>query len=116
MTKNLICIVCPKGCHLSVDENMNVSGNSCKRGEMYAKAELTHPTRMITSTVRINNGELDRLPVVTSSPIPKEKIFDCMAEINKAVVDAPINIKDVVIKNILNLGVDIIATRNVNKK
>ena len=116
MTKNLICIVCPKGCHLSVDENLNVTGNSCKRGEIYAKNELTHPTRMITSTVRIINGELDRLPVVTSAPIPKEKIFDCMAVINQQVVEAPIKIKDVVVKDILGLGVDIVATRNVNKK
>ena len=84
MTKNLICIVCPRGCHLTIDENMNVSGNTCKRGEVYARNEVTHPTRMITSTVRIIGGELERLPVATSAPIPKEDIFKVMAEINKA--------------------------------
>ena len=112
-TKNLICIVCPKGCHLTIDENMNVSGNSCKRGEVYAKAEVTHPTRMITSTVKVNGGSLSRVSVATSAPIPKEEIFNVMAEINKASVTAPVKIKDVIIKNVLGLGVDIVATRNV---
>ena len=115
MTKNLICIVCPRGCHLTIDENMNVSGNTCKRGEVYARNEVTHPTRMITSTVRIIGGELERLPVATSAPIPKEDIFKVMAEINKALINAPVKIKDVVIKDVLGLGVDIIATRNINK-
>ena len=115
MTKNLICIVCPRGCHLTIDENMNVSGNTCKRGEVYARNEVTHPTRMITSTVRIIGGGLERLPVATSAPIPKEDIFKVMAEINKASINAPVKIKDVVIKDVLGLGVDIIATRNINK-
>lgn len=115
MNKNLICIVCPRGCHLTIDENMNVSGNFCKRGEVYAKNEVTHPTRMITSTVKVHGGELERLPVATSAPIPKEDIFKVMAEINKASINAPVNIKDVVIKNVLGLDVDIVATRNIKK-
>ncbi len=115
MTKNLICIVCPRGCHLTIDDNMNVSGNTCKRGEVYAKNEVTHPTRMITSTVKVYGGELERLPVATSAPIPKEDIFKVMAEINKASINAPVKIKDIVIKNVLGLDVDIIATRNINK-
>lgn len=112
-TKNLICIVCPKGCHLTIDENMNVSGNSCKRGEVYAKNEVTHPTRMITSTVKVVGGSLERVSVATSAPIPKEEIFNVMSEINKVSVKAPVSIKDVIIKNVLGLGVDIVATRNV---
>ena len=115
MNKNLICIVCPRGCHLTIDENMNVSGNFCKRGEVYAKNEVTHPTRMITSTVKVYGGELERLPVATSAPIPKEDIFKVMVEINKASINAPVNIKDVVIKNVLGLDVDIVATRNIKK-
>lgn len=111
--KNLICIVCPKGCHLTIDQNMNVSGNSCKRGEIYAKNEVTHPTRMITSTVKVIGGSLERVSVATSAPIPKEEIFNVMKEINKAKVNAPVNIKDVIIENVLGLGVDIVATRNV---
>ena len=116
MNRQLICIVCPKGCHLSVDENLNVTGNSCKRGETYAKNELTAPTRMITSTVLVEGGELERLPVVTSNPIPKGKIFDVMREINKAKTKAPVSIGDVIIENVLGLDVNIVATRNVGKK
>ena len=81
----------------------------------YAKNEVTHPTRMITSTVKVYGGELERLPVATSAPIPNEDIFKVMAEINKASINAPVNIKDVVIKNVLGLDVDIVATRNIKK-
>lgn len=114
--KELICIVCPKGCHLKIDENLNVSGNGCIRGIEYGVAELTNPTRMVTSTVSLINGEIDRLPVVTSKPIPKSKIFEVMEEINKVKINAPVYVKDVVIKNVLNLDVDIVATRDVMEK
>lgn len=112
---NLICIVCPRGCHLSVDDKMKVTGNYCQRGEKYAINELTHPVRMVTSTVRLEKSKLTRLPVMTSSPIPKEKIFDIMKEINKMTVKAPIKVREVIIKNVLNLDVDIIATREVEE-
>ncbi len=111
--KELICIICPKGCRLKVDENFNVEGNSCIRGVSYAKAELTNPTRMVTSTVLIKNGVINRLPVATSNAIPKDKIMDVMSEINKQKVIAPIYVGDIIIKNVLNLGVDIVATREV---
>jgi CxxC motif-containing protein len=114
--KELICIVCPKGCHLKVDDNLNVTGNACARGVKYGIDELTNPTRMVTTTVVIVNGEIPRLPVVTSAPIPKDKIMDVMNEINKLIVEAPIYVKDIVISNVLDLGVDIVATRDVNKK
>ena len=113
--KEFICIVCPRGCHLKVDDEMNVTGNTCPRGKVYALNEITNPTRMITSTVKVYGGELERLPVATSAPIPKEDIFKVMAEINKASINAPVNIKDVVIKNVLGLDVDIVATRNIKK-
>lgn len=112
--KELICIVCPRGCHISVDENMNITGNTCPRGKEYAINEMTHPTRMITSTVVIDGMELKRLPVMTSAPIPKDRIFDVMEEINKARAKAPVKIKDVIIKDVLGLGVDIVATRNIS--
>lgn len=113
--RKLICISCPRGCHLEVDENLNVTGNTCARGKAYGIAEVTNPTRMISSTVKITDGEIIRLPVSTSSPIPKGKIFDVMAEINKASAKAPIKCGDAVIKNVLGLGVDIIATRSVER-
>ena len=115
MIKELICITCPKGCHLSIDDDMNVKGNSCKRGEIYAKNEVTNPTRMITSTVKVLNGDLERCPVVTSQPIKKGMIFEVMNEINKVVVEAPVNIKDIIIENVLNTNVNIVATRNIEK-
>ena len=72
--KELICIVCPKGCHLKVDEtnDYKVTGNGCPRGEEYGKIELTHPTRVVTSTVQCSGGAHPRCPVKTSAPIPKE--------------------------------------------
>ena len=113
--KEFICIVCPRGCHLKVDDDMNVSGNTCPRGKVYALNEITNPTRMITSTVAIESEELKRLPVMTSMQIPKGKIFDVMEEINKVRIKTPIKIGDVIIKNVLGLDSDIIATRNILK-
>ena len=111
--KELICIICPRGCHLQVDENLNVTGNSCPRGPIYAKNELTHPTRTLTSTVRIVSEVEVMLPVKTDNPLPKEKIFEAMEKINKTVVHAPIRIGDIVIKNILGLDVNIVATKDI---
>ena len=80
----LICITCPKGCHLRVDEEKGfaVTGNSCPRGAEYGRNELQHPVRTVTSTVRIQGADLPRLPVKTDRPLAKEKIFDCMALLN----------------------------------
>lgn len=116
--KEMICIVCPIGCQLEVegDENSSdfkVTGNQCKRGVEYAIKEITNPTRILTSTVKIRNAHLNRLPVRTNKPIPKDKIFDCMKEINKVVVTAPIKVGDVVIKNILGTGADVVASRDM---
>lgn len=78
---NIICITCPKGCHLSVDEEngYKVTGNGCPRGEVYGRNELQHPVRVITSTVRIEGAAVPRLSVKTDKPLPKEKMFECMA-------------------------------------
>lgn len=114
--KELICIVCPKGCRLTVDDKFNVTGNGCNRGIKYAIDELTNPTRMITSTVKVEGGQLSRLPVVTSAPVPKDLIFDVMKEINKISVVAPVKVKTVVLQNVLNLGVDIVATRDIDEE
>ncbi len=112
MTK-LICIVCPKGCHLEVDDNLNVTGNSCKRGEVYGKNEVTNPTRTITSTVILKNSCYTRLPVKTSLPVPKSMIFDVMAEINKIEVSAPVSCGDILLKNVLSTGSDIVACKSI---
>ncbi len=118
-TRELICIRCPLGCMMEVtidnNEVVGVKGNTCKRGEDYAKKEITNPTRMITSTVSVLGGELAMVSVATKSDIPKNKIFDCMKELKGIKVNAPIYIGDVVKKDICHTGVDIVATKEVLK-
>lgn len=114
MTKELVCVACPLGCGISVELDdgkvVSVTGNTCPRGKAYAETECTNPTRMITSTVRVNGGRLAMVPVKTSVPIPKGAMFDVMKEINKVRVDAPVMVGQVLIKNVLGTGADIIAT------
>jgi CxxC motif-containing protein len=111
--KELICIICPRGCHLQVDDELNVTGNNCPRGAIYAKTELTHPTRTLTSTVSIKSEIEVALPVKSDKPLPKEKIFEAMEVINKTCVKAPIKIGDIVVKNIFGLDVNIVATKDI---
>ena len=113
--KEFTCIICPRGCHLKIDDDLNVTGNFCPRGKKYATDEVTCPMRNITSTVKINSLIINRVPVKTSGDIPKDKMFEVMQEINKACVNAPIKMHDVIIKDVLGLGVDVIATRSVDK-
>ena len=109
--EELICIVCPNGCHLYYDAKTNkVSGNLCPRGEKFLLQELKEPKRTISTTVKTIFKECPVLPCRVSNDIPKDKIFECMKEINKVVVDHKIKRGDIIIKNILNLGVDVIAT------
>jgi len=112
--KEFVCIVCPRGCQLKVDDNLNVTGNFCPRGKEYALQELKDPRRSITSSIRVGNREDMLVSVKTSGSIPKGKIFDVMEEINKLKVDAPTHIGDIVKKDILGLGVDIIITKELN--
>ncbi|HIS05892.1 MAG TPA: DUF1667 domain-containing protein [Candidatus Fimenecus stercoravium] len=116
-TKELICVSCPIGCAVTVtlDDNnevVSVTGNTCKRGDSYARQECTHPERMLTSTVKVTGSRLPVVPVKSAKPVPKELLLDCMQEINRVTVQAPVHIGDVVLANILNTGVDIVATNN----
>ncbi len=114
MTKELICVACPLGCGLTVelenDEIVSVTGNTCPRGKAYAVTELTNPTRMLTTTVKVKGGRLPMVPVRTSVPIPKGKMFDIMKEINKVEIDAPVKVGQVIIEDVLSTGIDVIAT------
>ena len=114
MVKELTCIICPRGCRLTIDENNNVAGNTCPRGKDYAISEMTNPVRTITSSVRVVNREDTLVSVKTSGPIPKGKIMEVMAEINTNAVKAPIKIGDIAKKDILGLGVDIVVTKNID--
>lgn len=121
MKKQLTCIGCPMGCEITVelDENneiIKISGNSCQNGENYARNEVTHPMRQVTSTVVIHNAMYKRLPVILSSEIPKEKIFAVMAEINKVITQAPVKRGDIIIENVCNLGVNVIASKSMSIK
>lgn len=114
--KELVCIVCPMGCNLNITENEDgfiVKGNTCKRGEKYGIQEMTNPKRMITTTVKLKNSYLQLLPVKTEDSIPKEMIFNIMKELDKVSVSAPINSGDIIVKNILNTGINIISTKTI---
>ncbi|MDY6429702.1 MAG: DUF1667 domain-containing protein [Bacilli bacterium] len=109
----LTCIICPRGCHLTVDDSLNVSGNFCPRGVQYAKTELTAPTRTLTSTVKCNSKILPVCPIKSVPAIPKGKIFECMKIVNETVVNVPIHIGDILIENIADTGCNIVATRDL---
>lgn len=111
--KEYTCIVCPRGCHLKVDEQNAVSGNFCIRGEKYALSEITNPTRMITSIVRVKNRDDLMVSIKTSEPVPKKMIFDILALLENVSVNAPCHIGDVLIKNVLDTGIDIIITKEI---
>lgn len=113
----LTCIVCPMGCHLNVEqleEGFKVEGNICKRGEKYAVQELTNPTRVITTTVKLENSYLQLLPVKTEDPIPKGMIFDIMEALDKIIVNAPVKVGDVIVENILDTGVNVISAKTMD--
>ena len=112
--KELTCIVCPRGCRLHVDDDMNVTGNFCPRGAQYAISELTNPVRTITTSVRVINRPYTLVSVKTTNPIPKQKIFDVMKEIDKIVVEAPVRIGQIVKTNVLGLDSDIVITKNID--
>ena len=113
--KHLICIVCPRGCRLTVDEENGyaVSGNQCARGEEYGKNEILNPVRTVTTTVRIQSEEMKLCPVRTEKPIDKSKMFDCIKELNSLTLKAPVQMGDVVFENILSTGINVIATRDI---
>ncbi len=93
-----------------------ISGNTCPRGSEYAAKEITRPERIVTSTVEVDGGVFCVAPVKTASNIPKDKIFDCMALVHTVRLHAPVKAGDIVIKNIADTGVDLIATRAVATK
>ena len=114
--RELICIGCPMGCPLTVEMNgtevVSVTGNTCPRGDAYARKEVTNPTRIVTSTVKVEGGKVDMVSVKTKEDIPKGKIFECVKALKGVTVKAPVHIGDVILKDVAGTGVDIIATKN----
>lgn len=117
--KELICICCPMGCHLTVDDsdrnNIVVTGNTCPRGERYAKDEVICPKRVVTSIVGVAGGEINMVSVKTSEAIPKDKMFEALGLLDGMIVNAPIEMGQVIAKDVLGLGVDFVATKSVAK-
>jgi CxxC motif-containing protein len=113
--KHLICIVCPKGCHLNVDEEngCSVTGNGCPRGAEYGREELTHPTRVVTSTVKITGGAHRRCPVKTDRGIPKELVLRAMELLDGVTLTAPVRRGDVALPNVFGTGVNFVVTRDL---
>lgn len=119
VTQRIICIQCPIGCNLHVTlaegRVVSIKGNSCKRGAEYARQESTAPRRTLTGTIRITDSVLKLLPVVSESPLPKDRLFDCLKLLQNVSVAAPIKMGDVVLPNIGGLGINILASRNADK-
>lgn len=113
--KQVVCIVCPKGCRLSVDEkNGEVRGHACVRGEEYGKNEVINPVRTVTSTVKITGADYPRCPVKTSGMIPKELTGEAVRLLDDVELRAPVSLGDPVLKDIFGTGVDFVVTRSMN--
>ena len=117
--RELVCIGCPLGCPLTVtvenNEVTSVTGNTCPRGDAYARKEVTNPTRIVTSTVRVSGGVSPMVSCKTASDIPKGKIFAVTESLKEVCVKAPVAIGDVVLANAAGTGVDVVATKNIEK-
>ena len=120
VSKKYICIICPNSCEIEVDHDKNeirkIFGNICEKGEEYVRKEILCPERGLTTTVKVRNGILPLVSVKTSKPIAKNMMIRAMDEISNLEIEAPVNIGDVIVNNILDTGADIIATKNINKK
>lgn len=120
MIRKMTCIVCPNGCELEAEivdgKCVSVSGNLCPKGAQYAAQEVEAPKRTIASSVAVKNGVLPLVSVRLNRAVPKEKLFEVMAEIRKLSLNAPVHTGDLILENILGLGSDLIATKNVEKQ
>lgn len=115
--RQINCIICPLSCAgeiiCSCNEVIETKGFNCLRGADYAREEISNPKRTLTTTIRVASGELPSIPVVSQSPLPKDKVLACARYLSNKIVFAPISEGEVVCHNILNLGIDIIVTRNL---
>lgn len=112
---NMTCINCPMGCQLTVEkvgDEIVVKGNTCNRGAVYGKQEFIMPKRVVTSLVKVKGSSV--VPVKTNDFVPKSKIFDILNVLKTVEMTKPVHIGDVAVKNILDLGVDVVATKNID--
>ncbi len=120
MTKEIICTVCPTGCRITVEGEgavvRSITGNTCKRGIQYATDEFILPKRILTCSVTLEGANRAMLPVRSVAPLPLERVFDCMKVAQATTVTAPVKVGDVIIENILDLGVDIVSAMSIERK
>ncbi len=116
--RDLTCIGCPLGCSIKVTmdhgEVTDVTGNTCPRGDAYARKEVTNPTRIVTSTVRVKGGKSIMVSCKTKEDIPKGKIFDVTRALADVEIEAPVHIGDILVSDVAGTGVDIVATKNID--
>lgn len=116
------CIVCPKGCRLTIEEidesngRIKVSGNLCKRGEIFAEEEINNPVRTLQTTVATGFGEFRRLPVKTSENIPKDSMFDVIKEAKKVVINRTVKAGDIILENVGGTGANLVATADISAR
>jgi len=117
LQEKLICTICPIGCELTVDHDEReikaVEGNRCKRGPEYARVEVFHPRRMVTTTVRITGAAVPLLPVRTDQSVPKEATFDVVHAASRLSVEAPVRVGDILATDVANCGANLVATRSL---
>lgn len=118
--KTIVCLSCPKGCRVRVkadgEDIKDISGNECPQGIEYAKNEYLNPTRILPTTVRVKNGQIALVPVKTAAPIPKEKLGEAMQKLAEVEVVAPVELGQVIVENIVDTGVNVVATRSIKEK
>lgn len=117
MLKNIVCVACPMGCGITVEisaegEIISVTGNTCKRGDAYARTECTNPVRSLTTTVKVCGGIHPVVPCKSAGPIPKGKVIECAEALREVEVKAPVKLGDVLVENVLGTGVNIVATNH----
>lgn len=117
--RELICIGCPMGCAMKVavesGKVLSVEGNTCKRGDKYARREVIAPTRMLTTTLPVMNAQRPTVPVKTNGEVPKHLLLDCAKALSEIRLSAPIKAGDVVVANLLKTGIDVIAVKTIDR-
>ena len=121
----LTCIICPMGCSMEVEVEtgsdgkkkvLSVKDNGCKRGEQYAAKELQNPTRTLTTTIKVEGGDLPVVPVKTAGEVPKNMLLQCMEVVRRASCRAPVKRGDILLYDLLGTGINVITCADVCKK
>lgn len=115
----LVCTICPVGCHVTAEWNetdlLDIEQAACKLAWPFIRGEIFDPRRVVTTTVPVEGGDLPLVSVKTDIPVPKNRMLDIMESLASRVVQAPVDVGDIVVPNVLGLGANIRATKKVRK-